>query len=339
MRKYNEDYAGFVNPPDSANPYGSPKNATTDTAEDGTPVEEKWVGDVWGFLQSIMVDAGETPNGQTESVANPQVLNALKKSIEKGVIREASPSNNQWNGFFDPAHQSQLPSPSGYPVAGGTSYSAGAEWSLDNFTSGGSISSSSTGITFTVGVYKLFKYTAEQLDLIDVNEVPVYIFDNLGRNYFLTNSTNGVNVSKVGGDLKVELTVDIFTELNIAKVWGFFVTEWVGYVPNLSNDALIDNLYDQLMRLRSWKDMKAVRAANVVYTNTESYEINVKIVGGSSSDDVVRLKLNGELIDSSATSIAYNSGGVSATVQPGDNYEFSSTFGTPQVIWWRELRI
>lgn len=81
MRNYSQDYPGFVNPPDAAFPQGSPKNATTDTAEDGTPVEEKWVGDLWGFLQSVMADAGETPNGQTESVSNPQVLNALKKSI------------------------------------------------------------------------------------------------------------------------------------------------------------------------------------------------------------------------------------------------------------------
>jgi len=81
MRKYNEDYAGFVNPPDAAYPNGSPKNATTDTAEDGTPVEEKWVGDVWGFFQSIITEAGETPNGQTESAANPQILSALIKRM------------------------------------------------------------------------------------------------------------------------------------------------------------------------------------------------------------------------------------------------------------------
>ena len=79
MRNYGIDYPGFVNPPDQAYPYSSPKNATTDTAEDGTPVEEKWVGDVWGFFQSAVSEAGITPNGQTESVSNPQILSAIKK--------------------------------------------------------------------------------------------------------------------------------------------------------------------------------------------------------------------------------------------------------------------
>ncbi|WPH64010.1 tail tubular protein [Vibrio phage vB_VpP_1] len=87
MRKYNEDYAGFVNPPNAAYPYGSPKNATTDTAENGTPVEEKWVGDAWGFFQSVVDEAGITPNGQTESVANPQILEGIKK-IQSNQVGE-----------------------------------------------------------------------------------------------------------------------------------------------------------------------------------------------------------------------------------------------------------
>lgn len=82
MKKYSEDYPGFVNPPTDAYPYGSPKNATTDTSEDGTPVEAGWVSDVWGFIQSIVKEAGVVPNGNADSVANPQILSALKKVQE-----------------------------------------------------------------------------------------------------------------------------------------------------------------------------------------------------------------------------------------------------------------
>lgn len=150
---------------------------------------------------------------------------------------EVEPLNNQWNGFFDPKHQSQLPAPAGYPDAGGTSYLAGDEWSFGNFASGGSISSSDTGITFTVGVYKLFEYTSEQLANIDVDKVPVYLKDELGNEHFVTNATNGVNVTKPDATtLKVELTVDIFAELGITKVWRFFVTDKVGRVAELSPD-------------------------------------------------------------------------------------------------------
>ena len=92
MRNYSKDYPGFVNAPNAAYPQGSPKNATTDTAEDGTPVEQGWVADQWGFMQSVMHEAGDTPNEQSESVSNPQVLNALKK-ITNGIVTQVLSAN------------------------------------------------------------------------------------------------------------------------------------------------------------------------------------------------------------------------------------------------------
>lgn len=106
MRNYAQDYPGFVNPPDDAYPQGSPKNATTDTAEDGTPVEQGWVGDVWGFFQSLASEGGVAPNGQTESLANPQLVDALKSVIRKtsaipvGLIGEFH-TPNEVPGWID----------------------------------------------------------------------------------------------------------------------------------------------------------------------------------------------------------------------------------------------
>lgn len=225
---------------------------------------------------AVVKDAGGVyvclqDNGPSSTVAQPSNGLPYWTRIDIG---EVSPLNNQWNGFFDPAHQSQLPSPAGYPDPGGTAYSAGDEWSIGNFASGGTITSSTTGITFTVGTYKEFEYTTEQLANIDVNKVPVYLVDETGKRHFLTNATNGVNVTKPDSTtLKVELTNAIFAELGIAKLWRLFVTERVGRVEEVSPNEvefrtrgylLIENVNG---RAEIYRDGKVVQYGQVAAVN------------------------------------------------------------------------
>lgn len=65
----------------AAYPYGSARNV--EVAGDGTgfPLEKDWVNDVLGMLQSLLADAGVTPNRDADSVTNPQYLTALKAII------------------------------------------------------------------------------------------------------------------------------------------------------------------------------------------------------------------------------------------------------------------
>ena len=244
-----------------------------------------------------------------------------------------------WNGFFDPKHQTQLPSPAGYPDtsgAGGTVYGADDEWSLGNYSSGAAntISADDDGVIFSVGTYKLFTFTSEQLALIDETKVPVYLVDETGKRHFVNDGTTGVNVTKPDATtLKVELTNAIFAELGITKVWEFFVTDGAGYVPSLNPDALRFKLYNELILLRTIKDETLNRTSGVTYINQTATEItvyiNVSIAGNSSSN--VEIDIDGFKIRPAGVVRTSVSGGESFDfqfdVKPGADYTFTSSAG------------
>lgn len=226
-------YSGRYEAATPEQPQGAFKNRTSPTSQDGSYMEKDWLNDWSGFMSSLLEANGITPNGLVDEVGASQYFQGMLQ------LRQVEPLNNDWNGFFDPKHQEQLPAPAGYPAtsgAGGTIYGPDDEWSLGNYSSGAAntISSDDDGVIFSVGTYKLFTLTSEQLALIDETKVPVYLVDETGKRHFVNDGTNGVNVTKPDATtLKVELTNAIFTELGITKVWEFFVTDGVGYVQKL----------------------------------------------------------------------------------------------------------
>ena len=237
----NAKYSGRYEAPTPAQPQGAFKNRTSPTSQDGSYMEKDWLNDWSAFFSSLLVKAGITPNGDVDEVGASQYMDAFEQLVAGG---EVSPINNDWNGYFDPTHQEQLPSPAGYPAdsgSGGTVYGAGDEWSLNCFstTSANTISSDVDGVIFSGSIEKRYTFTAEQIALIDVNKVPVYIKDQDGKEYFFKNNDTGVTVSKLGTTLTVTLSNAIFTVTGITKVWRFFVTESVGSVVELNPSAMI----------------------------------------------------------------------------------------------------
>lgn len=81
-------YPGKTAAPDAAYPQGSAQNITTPGDGIGTPLEEQWVNDVFGFFQAAINEAGITPNGTPDSVSNPQILNAVKRAKEFQSVAE-----------------------------------------------------------------------------------------------------------------------------------------------------------------------------------------------------------------------------------------------------------
>jgi hypothetical protein len=80
-----DKYGSRANPPTSAYPDGSIKNESVpDVSNDGTPLDQDWGNDWEGAKQAILANGNETPNGAPDSVSNPQILDALKKS---GLVR------------------------------------------------------------------------------------------------------------------------------------------------------------------------------------------------------------------------------------------------------------
>lgn len=72
-------YSGQVDTTDSAGyPYGRAHNEAIIGDGTGTPLEEKWVSDLFGFEQALLGAAGLTPSGTPDKVGASQYLDAIK---------------------------------------------------------------------------------------------------------------------------------------------------------------------------------------------------------------------------------------------------------------------
>ncbi len=199
--------------------------------------EVKGSDNIW---YTAVVNTGSDYGNSTNPVTK------VDDSVWVQKVYEVTPLNDDWNGFFTRNHITQLPSPAGVPAtsgSGGTVYGADDEWSIGNFTTGGVISLDNDGLVFSQGIYKLFTFTVEQLSLIDVTKVPVYIVGQDGSRHFVKHNGTGVVVTKPDTTtLKVQVNNAILAELGITKVFSFFVTATVGFVQEKGDLALPSSL-------------------------------------------------------------------------------------------------
>ncbi len=63
---------------DSNYPQGKARNKSTPAAIDGTPFEEDYINDQWGFFQALLKESGTTPSGNADNANNSDYLKALK---------------------------------------------------------------------------------------------------------------------------------------------------------------------------------------------------------------------------------------------------------------------
>ena len=63
---------------DANYPQGKARNKSTPVATDGTPFEEDYINDQWGFFQALLKDASITPSGNADNANTSQYLEALK---------------------------------------------------------------------------------------------------------------------------------------------------------------------------------------------------------------------------------------------------------------------
>ena len=75
------DYTGRINSTDPEYPQGKAINIIGTTVGTGTPVEEKWLNDDWGFKQEILSEAGITPSGVPDKVGASQYLDGIKTVV------------------------------------------------------------------------------------------------------------------------------------------------------------------------------------------------------------------------------------------------------------------
>src|SRR5688572_15224562 len=77
-------YPGQVDVSDLAGwPEGRARNITVVGDGSGTPLEEQWISDLFGFEQSLLAFAGLTPSGVPDKVGASQYMDALALVIDQ----------------------------------------------------------------------------------------------------------------------------------------------------------------------------------------------------------------------------------------------------------------
>lgn len=80
---FSTTYSGRSNAPTTAYPYGSHKNRTTSSSNDGSYYEQGWANDILGFHSQLLSSAGITPSGSPDQVGASDYYNALTTIFAK----------------------------------------------------------------------------------------------------------------------------------------------------------------------------------------------------------------------------------------------------------------
>ncbi len=72
-------YPGQVASDPTNYPYGKARNVTAEGDGVGTPLEQDWINDLWGFLQAILHFSGTTPAGVPDSALASDYLVGLTR--------------------------------------------------------------------------------------------------------------------------------------------------------------------------------------------------------------------------------------------------------------------
>lgn len=85
----------YTTPASAAYPGGSFLNASAPGAEDGTPFEQKWPNDIYGFLQGLLATAGIVPSGTPDTALVSQYRDAMESLMW-------SPGDYKWCAYSTP---------------------------------------------------------------------------------------------------------------------------------------------------------------------------------------------------------------------------------------------
>lgn len=93
---------------DPAYPHGKARNVTVPGDGTGTPLEQKWVNDVWGFLQAVLAAGGVTPSGIPDTASASDYLNALKAYFLKSPSSSTDNAIARFDGTTGKISQNSL---------------------------------------------------------------------------------------------------------------------------------------------------------------------------------------------------------------------------------------
>jgi hypothetical protein len=77
------NYPTKTTAPDANYPYGSARNVSAPGDGTGTPLEEAWVNDFFGFSQKLTDAAGVTPSGNPETILASDLFDSIEKTFSR----------------------------------------------------------------------------------------------------------------------------------------------------------------------------------------------------------------------------------------------------------------
>ena len=322
-------YPGRWNPSDADFPLGGPKNRTAPGSQDGSYFDNAWIKDYEAFFGRLMTESGVNANEASDTAANSQFFEALIK----GSV--ANPRNSDWSGFLDPSHTVPL----GFEDTSSGSRQFGADVQVSrNIYSAGALNNfvfTDNGWTASEGIYKKYTYTQEQLSLIDISKVNIYIKGQDGSEHFLTH--DGVDIVITKPDLttlKVLINDSIRSSLGITHIWRFFITDKKGCVPELSVNGMIYELQSSILDDRTEQNFVGVKSSGLTYfaDNSVDMDIYVRVTGVSAGV---------EILTEGRTFSANNNGNgtwaaVGISIKRGQSYVVTTT---GIITEWNERRL
>lgn len=81
-----DEYSGKVNPVSSQYPDGKARNISAPGDGTGTPLDAKWLNDVFGVMQYLTAKAGITPSGTPENAETSQVFESMWKLLNARAL-------------------------------------------------------------------------------------------------------------------------------------------------------------------------------------------------------------------------------------------------------------
>lgn len=85
-----DKYPGQTVTGDGGYPHGKARNITVSGDGTGTPLEQAWLNDLWGLLQSLLEHAAITPSGTPDEVGASQYLTGLRQLLRAQAVRNWS---------------------------------------------------------------------------------------------------------------------------------------------------------------------------------------------------------------------------------------------------------
>lgn len=83
-------YPSQANAADADYPQGSGKNDVVAGDQSGTPFDNQWFNDIWGFLNYLIAYAAITPSGNPDTAQVSQYAQGLIQLIEDTIANEAA---------------------------------------------------------------------------------------------------------------------------------------------------------------------------------------------------------------------------------------------------------